>query len=132
MEGSRPTRAISWSTPGPWIFGKKIMLPAGVLKTVDHVNEKVFVNRTKDEIKNAPESTRSETTKSTAPSPARTTAGGPWLLRLGLSFEQPGTSGENRWLRRPGRAFRILKPRTGAEATVFRLLFLPLGLRSLA
>ena len=45
---------------GPWIFGKKIMLPAGVLKTVDHVNEKVFVNRTKDEIKNAPESTRSE------------------------------------------------------------------------
>jgi hypothetical protein len=40
---------------GPWIFGKKVMLPAGVIKTVDHVNEKVFVNRTKDEIKNAPE-----------------------------------------------------------------------------
>ena len=33
---------------GPWIFGKKVMLPVGVLKTVDHVNEKVFVNRTKD------------------------------------------------------------------------------------
>ena len=40
---------------GPWIFGKKVMLPAGVIKTVDHVNERVFVNRTKDEIKNAPE-----------------------------------------------------------------------------
>ena len=40
---------------GPWIFGKKVMLPAGVLKTVDHVDEKVFVNRTKDEIKNSPE-----------------------------------------------------------------------------
>jgi hypothetical protein len=40
---------------GPWIFGKKVMLPAGVLKSVDHVNEKVFVNRTKDEIKNSPE-----------------------------------------------------------------------------
>ena len=40
---------------GPWIFGKKVMLPAGVLKSVDHGNEKVFVNRTKDEIKNAPE-----------------------------------------------------------------------------
>ena len=40
---------------GPWIFGKKVMLPVGVIKTVDHVNEKVFVNRTKDEIKNAPE-----------------------------------------------------------------------------
>ena len=40
---------------GPWIFGKKVMLPVGVIKTVDHVNETVFVNRTKDEIKNAPE-----------------------------------------------------------------------------
>ena len=40
---------------GPWIFGKKVMLPAGVIKTVDHVNENVLVNRTKDEIKNAPE-----------------------------------------------------------------------------
>ena len=40
---------------GPWIFGKKVMLPVGVIKTVDHVNEQVFVNRTKDEIKNAPE-----------------------------------------------------------------------------
>jgi hypothetical protein len=40
---------------GPWIFGKKVMLPAGVIKTIDHVNENVLVNRTKDEIKNAPE-----------------------------------------------------------------------------
>ena len=40
---------------GPWIFGKKVMLPAGVLRNVDHGMEKVFVNRTKDQIKNAPE-----------------------------------------------------------------------------
>ena len=40
---------------GPWIFGKKVMLPVGVLRSVDHEGEKVFVNRTKDEIKNAPE-----------------------------------------------------------------------------
>ena len=40
---------------GPWIFGKKVMLPVGVLRSVDHGNEKVFVNRTKDEIKNSPE-----------------------------------------------------------------------------
>ena len=40
---------------GPWIFGKKVMLPAGVIKSVDHADERVFVNRTKDEIKNAPE-----------------------------------------------------------------------------
>jgi len=40
---------------GPWIFGKKVMLPVGVLTNADHDGEKVFVNRTKDEIKNAPE-----------------------------------------------------------------------------
>ncbi len=40
---------------GPWIFGKKVMLPAGVIQRVDEDDEKVFVNRTKDEIKNAPE-----------------------------------------------------------------------------
>lgn len=40
---------------GPWIFGKKVMLPAGVIKSVDVDEEKVFVDRTKDEIKNAPE-----------------------------------------------------------------------------
>ena len=40
---------------GPWIFGKKVMLPAGVVKNVDHDDETIFVNQTKDEIKNAPE-----------------------------------------------------------------------------
>jgi hypothetical protein len=40
---------------GPWIFGKKVMLPAGVIRDVDHDDEKIFVNRTKDQIKNAPE-----------------------------------------------------------------------------
>jgi hypothetical protein len=40
---------------GPWIFGKKVMLPAGVIRDVDLDAETVFVNRTKDQIKNAPE-----------------------------------------------------------------------------
>jgi len=40
---------------GPWIFGKKIMLPAGVIRDLDLDTETVFVNRTKDQIKNAPE-----------------------------------------------------------------------------
>jgi hypothetical protein len=40
---------------GPWIFGKKVMLPAGVLRDVDLDAQTVFVNRTKDQIKNAPE-----------------------------------------------------------------------------
>ena len=40
---------------GPWIFGKKVMLPAGVISNVDLDTETVFVNRTKEEIKNSPE-----------------------------------------------------------------------------
>jgi hypothetical protein len=40
---------------GPWIFGKKVLLPAGVVERVDLDSETVFVSRTKDEIKNAPE-----------------------------------------------------------------------------
>ncbi len=40
---------------GPWIFGKKVLLPAGVINRVDTADERVFVSRSKDEIKNAPE-----------------------------------------------------------------------------
>jgi hypothetical protein len=40
---------------GPWIFGKKVLLPAGVISRVDRDDEQVLVNRTKDQIKNAPE-----------------------------------------------------------------------------
>ena len=40
---------------GPWIFGKKVMLPAGIVDRVDLDEEKVYVSRTKDEIKNSPE-----------------------------------------------------------------------------
>ena len=40
---------------GPWIFGKKVMLPAGVISRVDNQDQRVWVNLTKDEIKNAPE-----------------------------------------------------------------------------
>jgi hypothetical protein len=40
---------------GPWIFGKKVLLPAGVLRGVDADTETAYVDLTKDEIKNAPE-----------------------------------------------------------------------------
>jgi hypothetical protein len=40
---------------GPWIFGRKVLLPAGVLTRVDHPNRRVFVNRSKEQIENAPE-----------------------------------------------------------------------------
>ncbi len=40
---------------GPWIFGRKVMLPAGVIYRVDLEAKTVYVDRPKDEIKNAPE-----------------------------------------------------------------------------
>jgi hypothetical protein len=40
---------------GVWIFGKKVLLPAGLIERVDRDDETVYVARTKDEIENAPE-----------------------------------------------------------------------------
>ena len=40
---------------GPWIFGRTVLLPAGVVQHVDHGERKVYVDRSKDQIKNAPE-----------------------------------------------------------------------------
>jgi hypothetical protein len=40
---------------GPWIFGKKVMLPAGLISQVDVSERRVHVDRTKDEIKDSPE-----------------------------------------------------------------------------
>ena len=40
---------------GFWIFGKKRLIPAGVVTAVDHDKQQVFVAMTKDEIKQAPD-----------------------------------------------------------------------------
>src|SRR3954452_10336270 len=40
---------------GPWIFGKKVLLPAGVIDRIDYDDEVVYVNETKEQIKNSPE-----------------------------------------------------------------------------
>ncbi|WP_426514087.1 PRC-barrel domain containing protein [Dactylosporangium sp. McL0621] len=40
---------------GPWIFGRKVLLPAGTVNNVDHAERKVYVDRTKDQIKRSPE-----------------------------------------------------------------------------
>ena len=39
---------------GPWIFGKKVLLPAGVIDRIDMERQIVFVDLTKDQIKDAP------------------------------------------------------------------------------
>ncbi|WP_229069645.1 PRC-barrel domain-containing protein [Actinoplanes sp. DH11] len=40
---------------GPWIFGRKVILPAGTVQNVDHTDRKVYVDRTKEQIKHSPE-----------------------------------------------------------------------------
>ncbi|ROQ60109.1 hypothetical protein EDD93_7529 [Streptomyces sp. 840.1] len=40
---------------GLWIFGKHVLLPAGTVRTVDQAERKIFVDLTKDQIKDSPE-----------------------------------------------------------------------------
>jgi hypothetical protein len=40
---------------GPWIIGKKVMLPAGMIESVDVEDGTIYVDRTREEIKQAPE-----------------------------------------------------------------------------
>jgi len=40
---------------GPWILGKKVLLPAGVFERIDPEERKLYVDRTREEIKAAPE-----------------------------------------------------------------------------
>ena len=40
---------------GFWIFGKKRLIPAGVIERIDDDSRQVYVAMTKDQIKNAPD-----------------------------------------------------------------------------
>ena len=40
---------------GPWIFGSKVMLPAGTIGRLDLGSLRAYVARSKDEIQSAPE-----------------------------------------------------------------------------
>jgi hypothetical protein len=40
---------------GGWLLSKKVVLPAGVVRSIDRDGKKVQVDRSKDEIKSAPE-----------------------------------------------------------------------------
>jgi hypothetical protein len=55
----RSTRDVGGSyvvvDTGPWIFGKKVILPAGTINRIDWDEMKVYVDRTKNQIKDSPE-----------------------------------------------------------------------------
>jgi hypothetical protein len=40
---------------GPWIFGKKVMVPAAAITRIDENDRRVWLSLTKDEIQSAPE-----------------------------------------------------------------------------
>ena len=40
---------------GPWIFGKMVMLPVGVISRIDEDERRIWVTLTKAQIKSAPE-----------------------------------------------------------------------------
>ncbi|MFU8854521.1 PRC-barrel domain-containing protein [Micromonospora sp. SL1-18] len=39
---------------GPWIFGKKVLLPVGTVARVDHLARAVHVDRTREQVRNSP------------------------------------------------------------------------------
>ncbi|MEU4779437.1 PRC-barrel domain-containing protein [Micromonospora sp. NPDC023633] len=39
---------------GPWIFGHKVLLPAGTVTRVDHLDRTVHVDRTREQVKESP------------------------------------------------------------------------------
>ncbi len=40
---------------GPWIFGRQVLIPAACIERIDWDEERVVVDRSKDQIKNSPE-----------------------------------------------------------------------------
>jgi hypothetical protein len=40
---------------GPLVFGRKVFLPVGMIERIDSEQERIYVDRTKDEIRHAPE-----------------------------------------------------------------------------
>lgn len=40
---------------GFWIFGKKRVIPVGVIERIDAENETVYISMTKDQVKDAPD-----------------------------------------------------------------------------
>ena len=56
---------------GFWIFGKKRMIPAGVVQRIDPDEKQVFVGMTKDQMKDAPDYDADVTQPTTLPRGSR-------------------------------------------------------------
>lgn len=52
---------------GPWIFGRSVVLPAGTVNHIDHTDRRVYVDRTKDEVKHSPDTDSADAMDAEAP-----------------------------------------------------------------
>jgi hypothetical protein len=50
---------------GPWIFGRRVLLPAGTVTHIDHTDRRVYLDRTKEQVKSAPEFDPDQVTEAT-------------------------------------------------------------------
>jgi hypothetical protein len=39
---------------GPWIFGHRVMIPAGTINHIDHQHHRVYLDRTREQVRSAP------------------------------------------------------------------------------
>ena len=83
---------------GPWIFGKRVLLPAGVIQRVERDAGIVYVGRTRDEIRSAPEFEAGQITDAYrqrlgAHYGAETSAGRPAGRRTQSARQRGGTRG---------------------------------------
>lgn len=39
---------------GPWIFGRKVLLPAGTVQHIDHIEGKMYIDRDKAQVEHSP------------------------------------------------------------------------------
>ncbi len=56
---SQATHAMNGSflavDTGTWIFGRTVIIPAGIVANIHHPSRTVYLDRTKDEVKSAPD-----------------------------------------------------------------------------
>ncbi|WP_354638078.1 PRC-barrel domain-containing protein [Kitasatospora camelliae] len=53
LSGHVGTRYLVVDT-GPWIFGRRVLLPAGTVVRIEHGEHTVYIDRSRDEIRHSP------------------------------------------------------------------------------
>jgi hypothetical protein len=56
---SQATHAMNGShlvvETGPWIFGRAVVIPAGIVTHLDHTDRRIYLDRSKEEVKSSPD-----------------------------------------------------------------------------